>query len=140
MYYKIDLFEIIVSFPGWKKNGVLNLNQNYMWYKQPRWQQGRLWAHLLPGTAQLQLLTEQLQIRTTWRPGEEISAIKDVKKEPQQAGLGSKDTALWRLIPQVGSHGKGGKGNFRDSLQGARGLSPELGCPVWGSCTGKTNP
>lgn len=36
-----------------------------------------------------------------------------------------------------GTHEKEGNDNFRDSLQGASGLSPEVGGPVWGSALGR---
>ena len=87
------------------------------------------------GHTKLQLLTEQLYLRVTWRLAERIFHNKRYKEGATTKGASSLDPR-----PQQGDPKVGGKSKLQSSPKGARNLIPTSSSPAWGCCTGKTSP
>ena len=67
--------------------------------------------------------------------------LKIQRRNHREMGRRSGDTVESRFIPLGQAiHKQENNHNCRGSPQGVRGLSPALGSPAWGSCTGEMSP
>ena len=113
--------------------------KNLQW---PRWQ-SRKTFNLYPPTVipKLQLITEQLSMRITWRLAEKI-----FYNQRHKEGTTANRYRGWRYNI-IRNHAPGWvtdklevNYNCRGSPKEARGQSPTLHSQVWGSCTRKKSP